>query len=437
MPKIWVEITVIIALLVVNGLLSLAETSLVSARKTCLRELEKDGHKGATAALVLLKNPTHFLSTIQIGISLIGILMGAYGGATLSTDLTQYLQNTFQLSLRFASTLSLALIVFGITYFSVVVGELIPKVLAIHLSENIAIRIANPLRMVTKIFFPLVWILSRPTVWILQMFGLRGEGKGSNLTHNEIHAVIAQGARDGVFAEDERDIVEGALSISRRRVRDIMTVSHDIVWIDLNRSLEEQLSVFREGQHSQYPVARGSLDQLLGIVHTKDLCCSDDPSKTLPLLLRDAIFIPEGSPATKVLDIFKSSGSHMAFVADEFGTLRGLVTLDDILRALVGDIPQRVQKSKAQIVELNDGSYLLEGQLPLHNLLTILGVHPSKIEFNRNYHTLAGFVMHKTSSIPSKGDSFLWKDWLFTVEKMDHHKVALVHCRKIKPSTAK
>jgi putative hemolysin len=437
MRQIWVEITVIIALLLLNGLLSLSETSLLSSRKTCLRELEKNGHKGATAALLLLKSPTHFLSTIQIGISLIGVLMGAYGGATLSQDLAHYLQQTFHLGLRSAYNTSLALIVFSITYLSVVVGELIPKVLAIHLSENIAIRIANPLRIVTKIFFPLVWILSRPTVWILHVLGLRGEGKGSILTHSEIHAVIVQGAQDGVLADEERDIVEGALSISRRRVRDIMTVSHDIVWIDLNRSLEEQLMVFRDGQHSQYPVARGSLDQLLGVVHTKDLCCSDDPSNALTLLLRDAIFIPEGSPATKVLDIFKTSASHMAFVADEFGTLRGLVTLDDILRALVGDIPQRNQKSKAHIVELSDGSYLLEGQLPLQNLPHILGTGYSKLESNRNFHTLGGFVMHKTSSIPSKGDSFVWRDWVFTVEKMEHHKVALVHCSKKKPAAGR
>src|SRR5215208_3488502 len=333
------EISLIVVLILLNGVFAMSETALVSARSSRLRQRLEEGDGGARAALELADSPNRFLSTVQIGISLIGVLAGAFGGATLAGPLAKVLRGVPLLA-PYAGPIAFGAVVVAITYLSLIIGELVPKRLALNGPETIVSRVAGPMRLLSAITAPAVWFLSTSTEGVLRLLGAHQTG-APPVSEQEVEILMEEGAQAGVFEEEERDLVRRALRLDDRPVRELMTPRPNVVWLDADDPPEEVLRLARESRHSYFPVARGDLDNLLGLASVKDAWArgvSEQPTELLGSLRRP-VFVPEGVPATRALEAFKSSGLPLALVIDERGHIEGVVTLTDVLEALVGEVP--------------------------------------------------------------------------------------------------
>jgi len=418
------QIAVIVVLTLLNGLFAMSETALVSSRKAQLRQRAEAGDRGARAALALAESPTRFLSTVQIGISLIGVLAGAFGGAALAGPLAEALRDVPPLA-PYAGPIAFGAVVVAITYLSLIIGELVPKRLALNGPETVVSRVAGPMRLLSAATAPAVWFLSASTEGVLRVLGAR-QGGEAPVSEQEVEILMEEGARAGVFEEEERDLVARALRLDDRPVRELMTPRPGVVWLDADDPPDEALRLARESRHSWFPVARGDLDNMLGLASVKDGWArgqAGNPAGLLGALRRPAL-VPEGAPATRALEAFKRSGLPMAVVIDERGHAEGVVTLTDVLEALVGEVPDADEPAAESIVRREDGSLLVDGLLAAEELEDRLGIGEERPRGEGSgYQTVGGMVMGALGRVPAAGDRFELGGHSFEVVDMDGWRV--------------
>ncbi|MCC5658613.1 hemolysin family protein [Nostoc sp. XA010] len=423
MSSITFEILIILVLIIANGVFSMSEMAIVSARKVRLQQLANQGDVKAKAALKLAESPNHFLSTVQVGISLIGILTGAFGGATIANRLAVYVK-LVPLLAPYSEPLSFGIVVLLITYFSLIVGELVPKRLALNNPERIASTVAIPMQALSAIASPMVYLLSASTDLILRLLGITASTE-PQVTEEEIKILIEQGTEAGTFEEAEQDMVERVFRLGDRPVSYLMTPRPDIVWLDLDDSPEENRHKMVDSAYSRYPVCQGGLDNVLGVIPVTDLLARSFRGEPLDLTvgLRQPIFVPESTRGLKVLELFKQTITHMALVVDEYGVIQGLVTLNDIMSEIVGDVPSTDGLDHPQAVQREDGSWLLDGMLPVEEFLELFGMEEWESEERGSYQTLGGFVITHLGRIPATADHFEWQSMRIEVMDMDGNRV--------------
>ncbi|MBC6430859.1 HlyC/CorC family transporter [Nostoc sp. HG1] len=423
MSSITFEILIILVLIIVNGVFSMSEMAIVSARKVRLQQLANQGDVKAKAALKLAESPNHFLSTVQVGISLIGILTGAFGGATIANRLAVYIK-LVPLLAPYSEPLSFGIVVLIITYLSLIVGELVPKRLALNNPEKIASIVAIPMQALSAIASPMVYLLSASTDLILRLLGITASTE-PQVTEEEIKILIEQGTEAGTFEEAEQDMVERVFRLGDRPVSYLMTPRPDIVWLDLDDSPEENRHKMVDSAYSRYPVCQGGLDNVLGVIPVTDLLARSFRGEPLDLTvgLRQPIFVPESTRGLKVLELFKQTITHMALVVDEYGVIQGLVTLNDIMSEIVGDVPSTDGQDQPQAVQREDGSWLLDGMLPVEEFLELFGMEQWESEERGSYQTLGGFVITHLGRIPAAADHFEWQSMRIEVMDMDGNRV--------------
>jgi putative hemolysin len=417
------EILFVLLLLFANGLFSMSEMAVVSARKARLKQFANEGDARAQAALELAENPSVFLSTVQIGITLVGIMAGAFGGATIAEELSLYLKR-FPAIEPYADQIGLAIVVAAITYLSLVIGELIPKRIALHSPERIASLSAAPMKMLSKAAAPVVRLLEISTGGLLRLFGLR-ESQEPPVTEDEIKVLVEQGISAGVFQEEERDLIERTFHLGDRFVSELMVPRTEIIWLDLDDSFEENKEKISRKHFSRFPVIQGSPDNILGTVRAKDLLARtlDNQPFDLRAALLPPIYFPDSMPAFKAIENFKKHRRHMALVIDEHGGVEGLVTVNDILDALVGDIPSMDEPHEQAAVQREDGSWLFDGGLSIVELKKILKLKQIPGEAEGNFQTLGGFIMSRLGRVPKASDYFEWSGMRFEVMDMDRNRV--------------
>jgi len=417
------EILVILLLILINGFFAMSEIALVSARKARLEQHADEGDKGARTALELTRSTSKLLSSVQVGITLVGVLTGALGGATLAERLTKVLVKVNWLA-PYAATLSLVLVVLLTTYFSLVLGELIPKKLGLNNPEKISSRVSGVMKFISRAMSPVVHLLSHSTDLGLRILGMKPSDEPP-ITEEEIRILIDQGAQVGVFDEAEQDMVESVFRLNDRSINAIMTPRTEISWLDANDSPEQILKQVIESSHSRFPVARDSLDNIIGILNAKDLLEKHVSGETFDIqdLLQKPLFVPENTPAVRVLEMERESGVHEALVIDEYGGVIGFVTLFDVLEAIIGEIPSLDEVSEPEIVSREDGSYLLDGLLPVDEFKELFDLDELPEEDKVGFQTVGGFVMNQVGSIPTAGQSLDWKDLHIEIMDMDGRRV--------------
>lgn len=423
MSSITLEILLLVLLILANGIFSMSEMAIISSRKVRLQNMANQGNKKARVALDLAESPNRFLSTVQVGITLIGILAGAFGGATISAKLAENLDQVPLLA-PYSQGLSFGLVVMAITYLSLIVGELVPKRLALNNPEVIAASVAMPMRAIAAFASPVVHLLSASTDLVLRILGI-GPSTEPQVTEEEIKVLIEQGTEAGMFEEAEQDMVERVFRLGDRPVSALMTPRPDIVWLDLEDSPEENRKKMMDSANSRFPVCQGGLDNVLGIIPVTDLLARSLSGEALDLTvsLRQPVFVPESTRGLKVLELFKQTGIHMALVVDEYGVIQGLVTLNDILVEIVGDVPSADELADPQAVQREDGSWLLDGMLPVDEFFKIFAVNDFQGEHRGSYQTLGGFVITHLGRIPNAADHFEWDGMRFEVMDMDGNRV--------------
>ncbi|MBG1266177.1 hemolysin family protein [Nostoc sp. WHI] len=423
MSSITFEILIILVLIVVNGVFSMSEMAIVSARKVRLQQLANQGDAKAKVALKLAESPNHFLSTVQVGISLIGILTGAFGGATIAEKLAISVGRVPLLA-PYSEPISFGIVVLIITYLSLIVGELVPKRLALNNPEKIASIVAIPMRALAAIAAPVVYLLSASTDLILRLLGITASTE-PQVTQEEIKILIEQGTEAGTFEEAEQDMVERVFRLGDRPVSYLMTPRPDIVWLDLDDSAEENRQKMVESAYSRYPICQSGLDNVLGVIPVTDLLARSFRGEQLDLTvgLRQPVFVPESTRGLKVLELFKQTITHMALVVDEYGVIQGLVTLNDIMSEIVGDVPSTDGQDQPQAVQREDGSWLLDGMLPVEEFLELFGMEEWESEERGSYQTLGGFVITHLGRIPAAADHFEWQSMRIEVMDMDGNRV--------------
>ena len=424
-----VEITLIVTFIVLNGVFAMSEIAVVSARKARLRQRADAGDAGARVALALASKPGDFLSTVQIGITLIGTLAGAFGGATVARQLALTLRQV-QFLAPYSEALALAAVVVLITYLSLVIGELVPKRLALNNPESVAARVARPMRALSRAVGPVVRLLSLSTEAVLRLLQVR-PSEEPPVTEEEISIMIAEGARAGVFQKSEQDIMANVLHLDEWRISKLMTPRPEIVWLDLSAPLQENWRKMLESGHTQFPVCEGSLDNAQGMVSVKQLWAQTMAGEEVDIraALTTPLFVPESAPALQMLDLLKRAGVGMALAIDEYGSVQGVVTVIDIMEAIVGDIPSEETSDEPMIVQRRDGSWLLDGMLPIDAFKERFEIDRLPNEGRFGYETLGGFMMMHMGRIPTAGDHFTWGGMAFEVVDMDGLRVDKVLIR--------
>ncbi|MDO8577211.1 MAG: hemolysin family protein [Candidatus Daviesbacteria bacterium] len=416
------EIIVILLLILLNGIFAMVEIAVISARKSRLQHLANEGSKNAQAVLELKDSPNRFLSTVQIGITLIGILAGAFGGATIAENLASYFETIPSIA-PYSEAIGIAIVVAAITYLSLIIGELVPKRLGLSNPEFIASAAAQPMRVLSKISAPLVYLLCLSTDFILKVFQIKP--KEESVSVEEIRMLIREGARVGVFEAAEKDIVERTLQLGDKKVNTLMTPRKEVVWLDIDSSFKALRNKIAKNSHSHFPVCRDTLDKVLGVVRTEDILANFLIEEKIDLkkFLHKPLFIPETTDGLKVLELFKKSGIHMALVVDEYGNVQGVISMTDILEAIVGDIPNIDELGEQEIMKRDDGSFLVDGLVPIDEFKEHFHINRLPGEKSGNYHTVGGFVMYKLGHIPLLGDSFEIDLLRFEVLDMDGNRV--------------
>jgi putative hemolysin len=401
----------------------MSEMAVVSARKSLLQQWAEAGDAKARTALELANAPNQFLSTIQIGITLIGILAGAFGGATIARDFSAWLDDVPLLA-PYSRALSLAIVVTITTYLSLIVGELVPKRMALNNPERLAAALASPMRALSRVAYPVVHLLGRSTEFVLRMLGMKPSTE-SPVTEEEIRALIEEGARAGTLEEAEREMVERVFRLGDRRIGAVMTPRPEIIWLDRNAPPEAIRGTITRSAHSRFLVAQGSLDNVLGVVHAKDLLVHSlgEQAVDLTTTLQQPLYVPESMRAVKVLELFKQSGTHIALAIDEYGGIQGLVTPNDILESIVGDLPTAGEVAEPLALQREDGSWLLDGMLPVDEFKALFHLGPLPGEEQAVYHTVAGFVIMQLGRIPTAADCFEWEGLRIEVVDMDGNRV--------------
>lgn len=410
-------ILIILGLVLLNGIFSMSEIAVVSARRTSLSNEAKRGSSSARAALRLMNNPDRFLSTVQVGITLIGILTGMYSGDALAGDFAPILEG-WGMNSAYAYTAAKVIIVVLVTYVTIVLGELLPKRIGMYASEKIAKFIAKPMHWLSVIATPFVWILSKSTAALSKLLGIKG--KASTVTEEEIKSMIREGTEGGEVQMVEQDIVERVFSLGDRNLESIMTHRSDIIWLDINKSAEQINEIIKEHPFTKYPVADGNMDHVEGIVFLKDMFGKiESPAFSLKECVRPADYLYENMEVYAALENMKQRRLTCALIIDEFGTVNGMVTLKDIMEALVGEMPE--PDEEPDIVKRGDGSYLVDGQSSFYNFLDYFD--RTDLYPDNEYNTLSGLILARLGSIPKVGNTITWGDFVLEIMDMDGARI--------------
>ncbi len=419
---------ILFCLIFLNGLFVMAEIALVSARKSKLEEMASKGNLKAKETLRLTESPELFLSTAQIGITLIAILTGYYSGEKFSDDFKPYIEKIPYLQ-RYAHSIATGLIVIFVTFLSILFGELIPKRIGLLKAERIALIATGPMKLFSQIGYPIVALLNWLSNIFFVLFSIKPSPEG-NVTEDEIKAIINEGTEQGTIKEAEQDIIERVFHLGDRNITSLMTHRSDIIWFDLNET-EEMIKekIIRE-PHSVYPVCDGEIDNIKGMVAIKDMYVVGD-STPFKDIMKQALFVPENNTAYQVLEKFKETKTHTCCIVDEYGSLLGMITLNDILEALIGDIPQP-DMTDYEIVKRDDGSFLVDAQIPFYDFLAHFDKTEWMNEGEHEFDTLAGFILHQLEHIPRTGEKIEWKDFKFEIVDMDAQRIDKVLVKEMK-----
>jgi len=418
------NILLVLGLILANGLFAMYEMAMVSSSKVRLKQRQGADQKAVDAAVELAETPNRLLSTVQVGITLVGVFSGAVGGVTLSDDLAPWLARLPFLDDAAAQAIALLLVTLAITYFSLVVGELIPKRLALSNPEKIAITYARFFRAVARVTAPIIRFLGASTDLGLRILGAK-ESNEPPVTEEEIRVLLRQGTEFGIFQQEEHNIMESVFRFGDRRVDAIMTPHTEITWLDLEEDFSENLGKIMESRYTRFPVAKGGLDNVIGVLLTKDLLQNTlhDQQIDLQPMLRPAVFVPESMPAMKVLEKFKETGLSVALVIDEYGGMLGMVTQADVLKSIVGEIPSGGENDDRVSVMRADGSWLLDGLMRVDEMKPLLDLDSLPDEDRVGYQTLGGFIMSQFDTIPITGQTLEWSNWRFEVVDMDGRRI--------------
>jgi putative hemolysin len=435
MSKMLMEVVLILVLLACNGLLAMAEIALVSARRSRLERLAAGGNRRAAAAVGLLARPTRFLSTVQIGITLVGILAGAFGGATVARELAAMLATVPALA-PYSSNLAFALVVAVITYLSLVIGELVPKRIALASPERITLLVARPMALLARVSHPVVHVLEGSTDLVVRLLGLH-RAQATPVTDEDVRALIAQGTASGNIAAAEEEIVERVLRLGDRPASAVMTPRIDVEWVEPGEEPESLRQVLREGRHAWLLVCEQQVDNVLGVVSTAALlrqCVMGQPFDVRGAL-QPPLFVPESTPLLTLLEQFRGTRASIAILLDEFGGVQGVVTLSDILDDLMGDLSgvPMPAPGEAQIVERPDGGWLVDGAAPIEELAETLVVPLTEAAHPHDYRTLAGLVLTRLGHLPRVGESVEAYGLRFEVIDMDGRRIDRVLVTRLPP----
>ncbi|WP_406693486.1 hemolysin family protein [Singulisphaera sp. Ch08] len=415
-----IEVCFILLLIVASGIFAMSEMAIVASRKARLRQWAEEGNRRARIALEMADDPNRSLATVQVGITMVGTLAGVFGGATIAESIADRLEQVPRLA-PYGESIGLAVVVAGIAYVSMVIGELVPKRLALSNPERIASIVAGPLRLLSVVGVPIVRLLSISTDLVLRLLGIQ-LSTSPTVTEEEIRALVKEGAKTGVLEEVEHEIVKRVFRLGDKRASALMTPRTEVIWIDVADSPDEVRRKITECPHSRFPVSDGTLDNVLGVVQVKDLLVRGYEGRPYDFkgLLIVPLLIYEGMTGLKVLEMFKNSGTHIALVLDEYGSVEGLLTLNDILEAIVGGMPSESEADDPMAVQRSDGTWLLDGMLSVDEFGDLF--EPIQLP-EGDYQTLAGFVVTKLGRIPTVADSFVWGELKFEVMDMDANRV--------------
>jgi putative hemolysin len=412
------ELLIIFLLILLNGLFSMAEIALVSARKARLESQAAKGDDKAARALALANNPDMFFSTVQVGITLIGILTGIFSGENLKGPVMEFFQR-FEVLAPYSEGLATTTLVIFITYLTLVVGELLPKRIGLSRPERMSKILAAPMSFLSRLTFPFIWLLTASTNLLVKLFNIKAND--TSITEEEIKAMITEGSEAGTIEEEEKEIIERVFHLGDRNITSLMTHRTDIVWLPYESTVAEVKARLDIISHSTYPVCDGGVDDIKGIIYIKDLLKAN-PDMAVRELARPALFVPENNTPYQLLEKIKATKIHSCFIVNEYGTLEGMVTLNDILEAIVGEMPQ-ADDDDYEMVERADGSFLVDAQVSFYDFLSRFEKTEWMNEGEHEFDTVAGFVLHELERIPVTGDRFDWRGFSFEIVDMDGQRI--------------
>jgi putative hemolysin len=413
------EIFILLALILLNGLFVMSEIALVSARKPRLESAAEKGDKKAKSALDLSMNPEIFLSAAQIGITLIAILTGVYSGEKFGGYIQPFFER-FDSIRPYAKTLSTTIVVIIVTFLSIIFGELIPKRIGLLNAERIAKMMAKPMRAFAKLTHPIVWLLNKTSNLFFKIFNIRSK-KDDTVTEDEIKAIISEGTESGTIEEEEKEMIERIFHLGDRNITSLMTHRSDIAWFDVNDNAQSIRDKIVAQPHSIFPVCEGDIDSIKGIVSIKDLYIANDLTQFKDLM-KPALFVPDNNSAYQVMEKLKASKNYSSFIVDEYGSILGMITLNDIMEAIIGDMPEQ-DVDDYEIIKRDDGSFLVDAQIPFYDFLSRFEKTEWLNEEEQQYDTLAGCILHELERIPHTGDKLMWKDFQIEIIDMDGHRI--------------
>ena len=420
-PFPWFDVAIIMLLVLINGIFAMSELAIVSARKANLHSLADQGSRGAKTALRLASDPGKFLSTVQIGITLIGIVAGAFSGASLGGPVAERLQ-ALGMARELSGTVGFTLVIGLTTYASLVIGELVPKQIALRSAERIAIVMAQPMALLARVSAPLVWLLDNSSAAIFRMMGMKRD-ETSHVTADELQMVFAEATRSGVIEEHERAVIAGVVRMADRPIREVMTPRTEVDWLNVEATTEEIHRQLIESPHSRFPVAEDSVDDICGVVQARDIVAAQLGGELLDLrkLMRPLEKVPDQLDALDALDILREAEVPMVLVHDEYGHFEGIVTPNDLLSSIAGEfVSDQDEKTQRSLIERADGSYLVSGAMAIDALAERLGI---KLSEDRDYATVAGHALAQLRHLPEEGESFEDQDWIFEIVDMDGRKI--------------
>src|SRR6185503_9047736 len=413
------EIVILLVLIFINALFVMSEIALVSARKARLESQAEKGDAAARRALDLSNTPEKFLSAAQIGITLIAILTGVYSGERFSKNLEPLIAR-IEFLRPYSATISITIIVIIITFLSIIFGELIPKQIGLLRAERIAKLVARPMNFFATVTHPIVWTLNKISQLFFRIFNIK-RSKDDAVTEEEIKTMITEGTEAGTIDETEQVIINRVFHLGDRNITSLMTHRSDIIWFNLDDNEEKIKEKITSEPHSVYPICDGQIDEIKGVVSIKDLYVSPD-NKLFKDIMKPALFVPENNTPFQVMEKFKQSKIHSCFIVDEYGSILGLVTLNDILEAIIGEIPQP-DMDDYEVKERDDGSYLVDAQIPFYDFLSKFEKTEWMNEGEQDFDTFAGFILHRLERIPKTGDKLEWKGFKIEIMDMDGHRI--------------
>lgn len=419
------EIIIISILLLMNGLLAMFEIALVSSRKSRLQEKAKYGNKGAKTALLLLKEPEEILSAIQVGITLVGIVSGAFGGLALSEDLVPFFAG-FKWLAPYADALAVTFVVGIITYFSLIIGELVPKTIALNNPEKIAIALSPAMKIIGSSLYPVVWFLSVSTKLVLMLFRIK-KTSDTPVSEEELRMLLKQSSEYGVIEKEESDIINEVIRFGDKRAGSIMTPRLNVEWIDSTDKDEKILLEIMKSTHSRVPVCSNTIDEVIGVVAIKDVLAYHIKHQFIDIskIMTEPLFFPEQMSAINVLELFRKTKNHFGIIINEYGSMEGIVTLHDVTENIIGDLPEITDEDQPEAFRREDGSYLIDGSMMIEDVQDLLDVRSlfDEDEVRSHINTIGGLTMFKLNRIPKIGDTFIVQGYTFEIVDMDRNRV--------------